>query len=121
MISRGDTVKPKMINSIHELGTKMPRPVKLYGSLVAALLAALLLAGKPEPPGDVFARENLVAWCIIPYDSIHRTPLERARMLRRLGIQRLAIDWRAKDIPNFDGEIDVLRKNQITLHSSSTP
>jgi hypothetical protein len=106
-----------MINGIHELGPKMPRPVKLHGSLVAALLAALLLAGKPEPPADVFARENLVAWCIIPYDSMHRTPLERARMLRRLGIQRLAIDWRAGDIPNFDEEIDVLRKNQITLQA----
>lgn len=102
-----------MIHRIHELGPKMLRSAKLYGFLAAALL----FAGKPEPPPDVFARENLVAWCIIPYDSMHRTPLERARMLRRLGIQRLAMDWRAADIPNFDKEIDVLRKNQITLQA----
>jgi hypothetical protein len=84
---------------------------------VAVALAALALEGNVVPRGDVFARQNLIAWCIIPYDSMHRTALERAQMLKRLGIGRLAIDWRAKDIPHFDEEIDAMRKSQIKIQA----
>jgi len=94
------------------------RSAKLAISLTSvALLAGFLLECKPKPSTDVFARQNLVAWCIIPYDSMHRCPLARACMLKRLGIQRLAIDWRAEHIPTFDEEIDALRKNQITIQA----
>ena len=48
---------------------------------------------------------------------MHRTPLELAQMLKRLGIGRIGIDWRAKDIPHFDEEIDTLRKNHIVIQS----
>lgn len=84
---------------------------------VAIAVAPLLLEGNASPQGILFARQNLIAWCIIPFDSMHRTALERAQMLKRLGIGRLAIDWRAKDIPHFDEEIDTLRKNQITIQA----
>jgi sugar phosphate isomerase/epimerase len=43
--------------------------------------------------------------------------MERARMLKRLGIERLAIDWRAVNIPTLDQEIDASRKNQITIQA----
>ncbi len=41
---------------------------------------------------DLFARSNLVAWCIVPFDSQKRGPEERAAMLERLGLRRLAYD-----------------------------
>jgi hypothetical protein len=86
---------------------------------VAATIAVttLILEGNTTARGILFARENLIAWCIIPFDSMHRTALERAQMLKRLGIGRLAIDWRAKDIPHFDEEIATLRKNHITIQA----
>jgi sugar phosphate isomerase/epimerase len=94
------------------------RRVTLQASFIAAILiTTLVLECAAKPALDVFSRENLVAWCIIPYDSMHRTPAERARMLKRLGIERLAIDWRAKDIPNFDAEIAALRKNHIAIQA----
>jgi hypothetical protein len=91
----------------------------LATAAVAATItfASLLLEGNLTARGILFARENLIAWCVIPFDSMHRTPLERAQMLNRLGISRLAIDWRAKDIPHFDEEIDTLRKNHITIQA----
>jgi sugar phosphate isomerase/epimerase len=64
---------------------------------------------------DVFERGNLLAFNIIPFDSAHRTPIERAAMLKRLRIERMAIDWRKRDVPNFDAEIAAMRASSIAI------
>ncbi len=64
---------------------------------------------------DLFRRDNLVAWCIVPFDSQHRTPEQRADMLVKLGIHQLAYDYRAEHIPSFDEELDQLHKHNIKL------
>ena len=63
----------------------------------------------------LFAKQNLVAWCIVPYDSKERSPAERATMLKELGITQLAYDWRDKHLPTFADEIKTLRKADIKL------
>jgi hypothetical protein len=40
----------------------------------------------------VFDRDNLVAWCIVPFDAGHRTPAQRADMLDRLRFRKYAYD-----------------------------
>lgn len=70
---------------------------------------------------ELFAKENLVAWCIVPFDAKSRGPEERAVMLSKLGVKRVAYDWRAKDIPTFDAEIDAYEKHGITLEAFWTP
>lgn len=64
-------------------------------------------------PGNIFARQNLVAWCVVPFDASNRTPAERAEMLERLGFTKLAYDWRDNHIPTFEDEILCLRKHNI--------
>jgi putative heme-binding domain-containing protein len=80
----------------------------------SCLLALIVLMGGPgsrgddvEAPGarDPFARENLVAWCIVPFDAQERSPAERAAMVKRLGLRRVAYDWRDKHVPTFEEEI----------------
>jgi hypothetical protein len=63
----------------------------------------------------VFARSNLMAWCVVPFDSLERGPQERARMLKDLGISKLAYDWREKHLPTFPDELKALKENQIEL------
>ena len=53
----------------------------------------------------IFAEDNLVAWCIVPFDAKQRGPAERAEMLVRLGLKHVAYDWRAKHVPTFEQEI----------------
>lgn len=65
--------------------------------------------------GSVFEKENLIAWCIVPFDSKNRTPEERAEMLKELGITKLTYDWRDKHIPSFDEELETLKNNNIKL------
>jgi sugar phosphate isomerase/epimerase len=82
-------------------------------SLAAALVPGVPRAAEPAPAAtadratapDIFARKNLVAWCIVPFDGKERSPAERAAMLESLGITRVAYDWRPKHVPEFEAEI----------------
>ena len=67
------------------------------------------------PSEGLFSKTNLVAWCIVPFDSQKRGPEARAEMLERLGIRRLAYDWRAEHIPTFDSEVAAMRKHHIDI------
>ncbi len=69
---------------------------------------------KAASPG-IFDRTNLVAWCIVPFDAKKRGPEERAQLLKRLGLRRLAYDWRAEHIPTFDAEVEACIRNGIEL------
>ena len=57
----------------------------------------------------------VTAWCIVPYDAAQRGPVERARMLRELGITQFAYDYREQHVPTFDDEIAAVRQHGITL------
>ncbi|MFK7765656.1 MAG: redoxin domain-containing protein [Mariniblastus sp.] len=63
--------------------------------------------------GKNFDTENLVAWCIVPFDAKNRGPAERAKMVRRLGLKRVAYDWRQKHISEFEQEILEYKANGI--------
>src|SRR6187397_2871349 len=77
------------------------------------LLFAVLI--RPAAAADIYQDDNLVAWCIVPFDSQKRGPEERAAMLEKLGIKRFAYDYRAEHIPTWDAELDALKKHGIEL------
>ncbi|MBI5091602.1 MAG: TIM barrel protein [Candidatus Hydrogenedentes bacterium] len=68
---------------------------------------------KSEKVGGIFAKDNLVAWCIVPFDAKKRGPVERADMLKRLGFSKFAYDWRDEHVPSFDQEIVTLKEHGI--------
>lgn len=68
-----------------------------------------------EGHAGLFSRDNLVAWCIVPFDAAKRGPSERAAMLQRLGLRGLVYDYRDEHIPTFDAEIAALRERDIEL------
>jgi imidazolonepropionase-like amidohydrolase len=63
--------------------------------------------------GATFSADNLVAWCIVPFDSAKRGPADRAAMLDRLGFKKVAYDWRAEHVPTFEQEILEYRKRGL--------
>lgn len=81
--------------------------------------ASLFTAQPPQQtaPAQLFHRDNLVAWCIVPFDGKKRGPEERAAMLKRLGFTRFAYDWRAEHLPTFDDELAALRTHKIRLEA----
>ena len=71
--------------------------------------------------GGIFAKDNLAAWCIVPFDPANRTPAQRAEMLKKLGFTKLAYDWRDNHIPTFEDEILCLKKQGIEFFAHWTP
>jgi hypothetical protein len=69
----------------------------------------------PTDPRELFAPENLQAWCAVPFDARERGPEERALMLKKLGFRRFVYDWREKDIPAFDAECEAMKKHGIEI------
>jgi hypothetical protein len=88
--------------------------MRLTTVLVCLAVTGLCGEGETMAP-SVFARGNLVAWCIVPFDANKRGPAERAEMLVRLGITRLAYDWRQEHVPTFEAEIEAMRGHGIAF------
>ena len=61
----------------------------------------------------IFQPDRLVAWCIVPFDVRKRTPSQRAEMINKLGMARVAYDWRAEHVPTFEEEIQQYKKHDI--------
>jgi sugar phosphate isomerase/epimerase len=82
-----------------------------------SLLGLVLLVGGPARAvsDPLFAPENLLAWCIVPYDSVHRTPEQRVEMLRELGFTQYIWDWRAEHIKDLPAEIAAAIDHGIRL------
>lgn len=89
----------------------------LPAGFLSARFGALALAQEPAVAGvfrgSKFDKSNLVAWCIVPFDSKKRTPEQRATMLDELGIKRLAYDYRAEHVASFEEEITTMKKHGI--------
>jgi len=82
------------------------------------LLYCLLVIGCPAARAagyQLFARTNLMAWCIVPFDAKKRGPEERAAMMEKLGFKHFAYDYRAEHIPTFDAEIVACKKHDVSL------
>lgn len=85
------------------------------------VIRLLLLALMIQLPAGVSAgelqenlrAEDLVAWCIVPFDAKKRGPEERAAMLVSLGLRRCAYDWRKEHVVQFEEEIVQYRKHGI--------
>jgi len=89
-----------------------------WSIILATLIPASIVTGSDGPDGksaDVFRRENLMAWCIVPFDSFNRPPMERAKMLSDLQLTKFAYDYRAEHVPTFEEEILALKKHKIEL------
>lgn len=63
--------------------------------------------------GQLFARSNLVAWCIVPFDAKKRGPAERAELVKHLDLPAVAYDWRAEHVPQFEQEIMEYKKRGL--------
>jgi quinoprotein glucose dehydrogenase len=114
-MSRRLSIRPSLNKNFR--GT---RPSILAAMVLIALLPAFTRAASAETAQaeahyEIYDRSNLVAWCIVPFDSRKRGPEARAEMLARLGLFSFAYDWRAEHIPTFDEELETLDRWGIDL------
>jgi len=95
-----------------DLASDIDANSSVFGSVARRTLSRMT---SPSLDLDLFARENLVAWCVVPYDSRRRGPRARAELLAELGLRRLAWDWRPEHVGQFEAELDALAEFGIEL------
>ncbi len=83
-------------------------PLRLV--VLLSLLAAVARASDNAAP---LQRANTVAWCIVPFDGLKRSPAARAEMVRSLGLTKIAYDWRAEHVAEFESEILEYRRHGL--------
>ncbi len=86
--------------------------------MLSRLLAFALLTstiGQSQAADGLFDKSNLAAWCIVPFDAGKRGPEERAAMLEKMGVKKFVYDYRKEHIPQWDDELNALKKHHIEL------
>ena len=91
--------------------------VLFWSAFLSLMLFSCSLKDKRTNNEKLFTKNNLIAWCVVPFDSVERTPEERAQMLADLGFTKFAYDWRLKHLPTFPNEIAALKAHGINLAS----
>lgn len=71
----------------------------------------------PVNAPDLFRPDNLLAWCVVPFDAQKRGPAERGAMLQRLGFTQYAWDWRSEHLPHLAEEIRLAGELGIRLRA----
>ncbi|HOW66984.1 MAG TPA: TIM barrel protein [Candidatus Paceibacterota bacterium] len=104
----------KFFLDLKDLPSPHPRALRMM-LLAAVLVLGSLLQGAESMGYNLYARTNLVAWCVVPFDAKKRGPEERAMMLERLGLRKLAYDWREEHVATFDQEIEAMKKHGIDM------
>lgn len=64
---------------------------------------------------DLFDKQNLAAWCIVPFDAAKRSPEARAEMVAKMGLKKIAYDWRQEHVAEFEREILAYQKHGIEM------
>lgn len=91
----------------------------MSSSLLRCLSAIVFVSAAAVAPADqesvprLLQKQNLVAWCIVPFDAAQRGPQERAEMLVRLGLTKVAYDWRPQHVPSFEEEIQQYQQHGL--------
>lgn len=80
-------------------------PFVVMALLVFGILPLTPSKAEKAEPTSVYAKNNLVAWCIVPFDAAKRGPQARAKMLSKLGLKKVAYDWRKEHVAEFEEEI----------------
>src|SRR5262249_22481128 len=119
--SRPYRVDARVHVEVLEVASDVParnrRPMSRLSLILLGCFAAMILF--TENPAlaqqGVFDRDNLAAWCIVPFDAKKRGPEERAAMLEKLGFKKFVYDYRAEHIPQWDEELSSLKKHHIEL------
>jgi sugar phosphate isomerase/epimerase len=84
---------------------------------IIIFLCAIMMSTscKEKNKEQIIDIENIYAWCIVPFDSLERSPEERIDMLKRLGIKKYAYDWRKENLSSMADELRLAKKNDIDV------
>ena len=58
---------------------------------------------------------QLYPWCIVAYDTPERSPEERIELIKELGFEMYAYDWRDRHLPDTKKELQLAIDNEVDI------
>ena len=85
---------------------------------VACAFSMVTAAAAEALTDNLWERGNLVACVVNHFDAKNRNPEETAQMFNRLGITKLAYNWREPDVAHFDELqlVEMVRLERLVAH-----
>jgi len=80
-------------------------------------LLAFLFACTNKKPKEVIKITEVSPWCIIGFDSLDRTPLERIAMIKELGFNKYGFNKGKGDLSTMLHEFKLAKENNIKIPS----
>lgn len=94
------------------------RKIVIQSLFTAALFISIFFlatACKKEDNSELIDMDDLYAWCIVPFDSVNRSPEERIKMLTNIGFKKYAYDWRKNHLENMAYELQLAKKSGVEI------
>ena len=89
------------------------QPIHLYTISCITILFFIRVAPAQElSPIDI---KQTYPWCIVAYDSLERNPAERIEMIKEIGFEKYAYDWRDKHLDETATELRLATENKIEI------
>ncbi len=88
--------------------------LRIFLFLIAAF-AILMLPNCQNTKINRINMDNYFAWCIVPFDNQERSPEQRIEMLKELGFEAYAYDWREKHLPEMARELQLAKERNINV------
>ena len=111
----------KVVNQVQIQTDILSREGKRLTFEIDATLNALANSSESSSRLERLRKDQLIAWCIVPFDKSQRGPQERAQMLVDLGMKHVAYDWRDEHISSWDEELNAYQEHGITLDAFWAP
>lgn len=83
--------------------------------LILLVSLAIILTARTGAAEGLFNKPNLAAWCIVPFDAKKRSPEDRAAMVAKMGLKKVAYDWRQEHVVEFEREILAYQTHGIEM------
>jgi hypothetical protein len=92
--------------------------MKTRNLIFLKLIVSVLFLFRCQPEQkDQLDMDNYYAWCIVPFDSMNRTPMQRISMLKELGFESYAYDWRKRHLDEMAHELKLAEENDIDIYA----
>jgi len=84
---------------------------------LSILIISIYFTSCNEKSDDFINTNEVIPWCILEFDSLDRTPVERITMLKEMGFSKYGYNWRDRHLIEMNNEFELAKKNNIEITS----
>ena len=81
------------------------------------LLLSLVISSCAKHTENSISIKEVTPWCIVNFDSLERSPIERIKMLKKMGFAKYGYNWDDRHLNEMKDEFKLAKENNIEIVS----